>query len=382
MVGIIQEQHPARCKLFMQWKQMDWPIMVDALNLLEVKAVPLTFLIDEHGTIVDRPRRPSAVAEWLKKPAPKGEAPVSRARTKLPDREEIRALGRTAIQGGFDPRMVFANTIYMWQGSDHAPHAVLAYGLAEDIRPDDPLLHFRLGVAYRRVFDLETHDPSDFQKAVEHWQAALDADPNQYIWRRRIQQFGPRLMKPYPFYDWVPQARKDIEARGDTPHELIVEPSGAEFAKPSRSFSAETTQHKNPDPEGKINHDTEGFIVAKTVVVPSVVKPGKTVRVHVLMTPNGSIKAHWNNEADDTEMWIDPPEGWEIDKRRHKVGIPPDAAVSLETRTIEFELMVPDDAKPGKFTLPAYALYYVCGDINGVCLFRRQDLSISVTVVK
>ena len=52
MVGIIQEQHPDRCRLFMQWKEMDWPIMVDALNLLEVKAVPLTFLIDEHGMIV------------------------------------------------------------------------------------------------------------------------------------------------------------------------------------------------------------------------------------------------------------------------------------------------------------------------------------------
>ena len=73
------------------------------------------------------------------------------------------------------------------------------------------------------------------------------------------------------------------------------------------------------------------------------------------MRPNVSIKAHWNNEADDTEMWIDPPDGWEIDQRRHKVGIPPDAAVSLETRTIEFELMVPADAKPGKITLSAYA---------------------------
>ncbi len=99
------------------------------------------------------------------------------------------------------------------------------------------------------------------------------------------------------------------------------------------------------------------------------------------MRPNVSIKAHWNNEADDTEMWIEPPAGWEIDQRRHKVGIPPDSPVSLETRTIEFELKVPDDAKPGEFTLPAYALYYVCEDINGVCLFRRQDLSISVTVV-
>ena len=45
VVGIIQEQHPDRCRLFMQWKQMDWPILVDSLNLLEVSAVPITVAI-------------------------------------------------------------------------------------------------------------------------------------------------------------------------------------------------------------------------------------------------------------------------------------------------------------------------------------------------
>lgn len=54
MVGIIQEQHPDRCRLFMQWKQMDWPILVDSLNLLEVTAVPITLTIDEHGIIRTR----------------------------------------------------------------------------------------------------------------------------------------------------------------------------------------------------------------------------------------------------------------------------------------------------------------------------------------
>ena len=45
MVGIIQEQHPDRCRLFMQWKQMDWPILVDSLDLLGVSGVPLTVAI-------------------------------------------------------------------------------------------------------------------------------------------------------------------------------------------------------------------------------------------------------------------------------------------------------------------------------------------------
>ncbi len=48
-VGIILEQHPERCRLFMQWKQMDWPVMVDSLNLLGMAVVPVTVAIDEHG---------------------------------------------------------------------------------------------------------------------------------------------------------------------------------------------------------------------------------------------------------------------------------------------------------------------------------------------
>ena len=44
-VGIIQEQHPGRARLFMQWKGMDWPILVDSLDLLDVSVVPITVLI-------------------------------------------------------------------------------------------------------------------------------------------------------------------------------------------------------------------------------------------------------------------------------------------------------------------------------------------------
>ena len=51
MLGIIQEQHPDRCRLFMQWMQMDWPILVDSLDLLQIGVVPMTVTIDEHGIV-------------------------------------------------------------------------------------------------------------------------------------------------------------------------------------------------------------------------------------------------------------------------------------------------------------------------------------------
>ena len=35
----------------MQWKRMDWPIMVDSLGLLGVTVVPITIAIDEYGVI-------------------------------------------------------------------------------------------------------------------------------------------------------------------------------------------------------------------------------------------------------------------------------------------------------------------------------------------
>ena len=51
MVGIIQEQHPDRTQLFMQWKQMGWSILVDPYDLLAVTKVPITLFIDEFSVI-------------------------------------------------------------------------------------------------------------------------------------------------------------------------------------------------------------------------------------------------------------------------------------------------------------------------------------------
>lgn len=76
MAGIIQEQHPDRCRLFMQWKQMDWPILVDSFNRLEVAAVPITLLIDEHGVIRNIRARSSDLKSFLETEHPKPEEPL------------------------------------------------------------------------------------------------------------------------------------------------------------------------------------------------------------------------------------------------------------------------------------------------------------------
>ena len=133
--------------------------------------------------------------------------------------------------------------------------------------PGDGPIHFRLGVAHRARYDSGGRQPDDFREAVEHWEAALDADPNNYIWRRRIQQYGPRLEKPYPFYDWVPTARAALEARGEVPPPLVVEPGGAEFAEPTRTFVTSDGALPEPDPDDRICHDSAEFVLVETLTV-------------------------------------------------------------------------------------------------------------------
>ena len=135
----------------------------------------------------------------------------------------------------------FANLLVQSGRLDRIDEAIEAYGQALDLDPGDGWTHFRLGVALRKRYDSPHRQPGDFQAAVDAWKGALDIDPNQYIWRRRIQQYGPRLDKPYPFYDWVPQAREEIAARGETPVGLTVRARAAR-SSPSRRASLRATK--------------------------------------------------------------------------------------------------------------------------------------------
>jgi hypothetical protein len=50
------------------------------------------------------------------------------------------------------------------------------------------------------------------------------------------------------------------------------------------------------------------------------------------------------------------------------------------TRRVEFELRVPEAAATGSVSIPAYALYYVCEDVDGTCVYRRQDFTIEARI--
>ena len=358
LVGIVEEQHPDRTRLFMQWKEMGWPLLHDPLNLLDVEAVPLTYLIDEHGVV----------------------------RYEKPSEEDLRTFLATdyspiaAEPLDLIPASGSAEHLLLWEGDASLERAIRVLEERVRERPDDARAHFRLGVARRREYDSDFRAANDFQKAIEQWVKALDLDPNQYIFRRRIQQYGPRLDKPYPFYDWVPEARQALLGRGETPVELRVEPGGAEFAAPIEKLvdDGRPDERVEPDPEGRIYRDDKPLIRSETVVVPNVVASGEAARVHVVLRPDENVKAHWNNEVSDLVFWVSPPRGWRVDDRLHRVAVPPEP-VSQELRRIEFEIQAPPGFS-GSTTIPAYALYYVCEDVDGTCLYRRQDIEATIEV--
>jgi hypothetical protein len=90
--------------------------------------------------------------------------------------------------------------------------------------------------------------------------------------------------------------------------------------------------------------------------------------------PNLTKEVHWNNEAGDMVIWLSPPEDWSVDKQHHVLPVP-EVATSGEVRRVEFELeRLSEQATTS--SIPGYALYYVCEDVDGTCLFRRRDFVI------
>ena len=358
---------------------MDWPVLVDSLNLLQVDAVPITVAIDEHGIVRHKGLRLDAVEEFRSGfvqadfPPPADALPAQTP----PDRWPVPE--RPAADAAAASWSRYAHQLLLGVDPSHLDAAAEAYHWALELAPDDGWTLFRVGVALRRRYDSEHRRPGDFQAAVDAWKQALDTDPNQYIWRRRIQQYGPRLDKPYPFYDWVARAREEIRARGEEPAPLVVEPGGAELADPQAELTHAAGPAEEPDPNDRIHRDSGELIRVETIAAPSTVAPGEALRAHVVFRPRTEVEAHWNNEAEGLETWMEAPAGCRLDGPAQSLA-PPAAAVSEEERRVEYELRCDESVPAGPRSAHGYALYYVCEDVNGVCLYRRQDFRVGFKV--
>lgn len=354
VIGVVQEQHAERTRLYKQWKQYDFPIAQDPFTKLGMTGVPLFVGIDENGIVRKPKMRPSDLAAFIEEDFA---APKTKTQSK------------TQPQQPGDQQLLFSKD--RRQGINTAIERYTA-ALKDD--PNNGPVLFRLGVAYRMRYDEFSRADADFDAASKYWTLALASNPNQYIWRRRIEQYGPRMQKPYPFYDWVGQAKKEIIARGDTPVELSVALTKSELA--GRSRLPAVGSKTNPDPNGRIARDMGEFVTIHETIVPAFIKPGKSGTAHLVLTLNDPSKAKWNNEATPLEIWIESDDA-ELSTSTHLVASPQQSS-SSEKRRLEFDVAVKKGSD--QCLIKGFALYHICLD-DGVCTYRRQDFQFSVPSV-
>ena len=370
VLGITQEQHPNRCQLFAQWQQFDWPILHDPINLMENKAVPIAVFIDESGIVRGMPRSAKQLDTFLRA---KSETDAEKriavsSKRKL---DELKSIANS--KNDLKSWRNYGDGLVLWADRSRISNSIAAYQKALKFDPNNGRTQFRLGVAYRMRFDSKLREPADFEFAIKHWNKALELDPSQYIWRRRIQQYGPRLDKPYPFYDWVAKAKAEISNRGDEPTKLLVKLSGAEIAQRIRKFEAAETVLKHPDPDSKIPKDESQLVSLRIVKVGHTSSKVNAARIHLEFRPNSNT--HWNNESEPLMIWIENANGWKSSKQILRIPSP-EKPETNEVRQLEFEIRA-ESQKPAN-SIRGFALFNVCEETGGQCLFLRKDFEIKV----
>ena len=363
LVGLIQEQHPERCRLFMAWKQMRFPILVDALNRASVHAIPMMWALDEKGVVVRT--RPSM--DWLREEF-------------LPRKSVAKNGAKNAASQPALPRMEEGAGVRAYLAGRWT-EAVKAFARDCAARPSDGVPFFRLGCAYRARFDSAEREEADFQNAIDAWTQAVALSPANYIFRRRLQQYGPRLSKPYPFYSWVAQARREMKARGETPPPLRVEPKGSELAAPLRGdLPAASAPEKEPDPKAGVPSDDKDSVAFEAVLAPRPARLGANLAVHLIFRPSLARGTTWDNSAGPLQVWLAPHKGLRVAHRLWTHPLPKQASTA-EERSIDFELALPKESAAPLF-LRGYALYFVCEKKSGLCTFLRRDFKIEIPLQK
>ena len=91
VVGVVQEQHADRARLYAQWRQYGWPIFVDSLNLLDLEVVPVPVAIDASGIVRDQQLTPKiVVSRFIEAKFPKIKTSVSFNRAETPNIASLR----------------------------------------------------------------------------------------------------------------------------------------------------------------------------------------------------------------------------------------------------------------------------------------------------
>ncbi len=381
LLGITQEQHPDRCALFAQWQGFDFPILWDPFGVAGLEVVPVVTAIDEHGVVrVAGPDLRQFDAQFVEgfvrtqfeaPPATATRPAGFRLSAALAGSERERALGVLLTR---------ANDAEARAAVDAAVATLDAYAGV------DPVAGFHAGVAHRLRYDGPAARPEDFQAAADLWRTALRARPNQYIWRRRIQQWGPRLDKPYPFYDWVATATAEVRAGGQEPVALRVPLSGSEIAAGLRGAAPNAPAERSlaPDAEARVTRDAGQLVRIEVAVLAHTGSTGpgggasaSAARVHVTLRPQGGA-IHWGLDADPPQVWLEPGGGWSATRALVDFAYPSDRpAAEAEQAPLRADFGLAQGAGAAAKSVRGYAVYSVCLE-DGRCVYRRQDFEIEV----
>lgn len=369
VVGITQEQHADRCLLFARWKGLDWPILWDPFNMTGSKAVPRVTLIDEHG-IVRSTRGSLATFEedFIAKtfPAPKTAVPA-------PGGAANELVEVAASKPGSAARSYHeALSALLWPAGRDGEKAMHALQGHAEKHPDDAAAQWRLGVAYRMRHDSLERSLGDFQLAIDQWRLGLELDPSHYIYRRRIEQYGPLHGKPYPFYPWIEEARKELGSRAPP---LLAEPCGTETASP-RAADAPSAAAKKPDTTGADASIKDGLRMEATVVWGADREGRMGARVHLHVRPAGNRVLLWDAKAGPVTLWFETSAGTVGETgllvRRLK-------GVDRAEETVEFDFDVhPDSGKLEPFEIKGFVLYHARLSPGDPAKRLRQDVAIAV----
>jgi len=383
LLGVALEQHPDRCALFAQWQGFDWPILWDPFDLSELTVVPVAVGLDEHGIVRAIGLQPDdledfLLAEWEQEPPPPARVvPVRRTLVGPPELEATALLTPEAALA----RLLWLPEVHSRPLTSRDWECCLS-GLtraADRATPERPGVDaFRLGVALRLRHDSPQARPGDFQASLERWAAALAADPTQYIWRRRIQQWGPLLDKPYPFYGWIEEARAAVRARGETPVELRVPLTGSEIAGRESSPTVRGPAPAHPDPEHKLERDGGDWVELELAVAPHTGDRGvadrSSAQVHLVLRPRVARDVHWTNDAGADELWIEGAQALGLGSPRLELPRSADLpATSQELRQVDFTVRRGDHDR-----IRGTVFYFVCAGSSGECRYLAQDFELQL----
>ena len=89
-----------------------------------------------------------------------------------------------------------------------------------------------------------------------------------------------------------------------------------------------------------MQRDALGLVLAEVTFVPPHPKPEQSSRIHISLRPAAERKAHWNNEGEPLQLWVDAPPGWQLE--RHLFRAPQgDKPETSEPRQFELDVRAP-----------------------------------------